>query len=115
VDWLEMTGLLLVGLIPFAVLGILLGHLLNADSLGPAMGGLTALFSLLGGAWGPLFGSGALNDVAKLLPSYWLVQAGKAAFSGGGWPLEGWLVIVVWTAALVRLAAFAYRRDTARA
>ena len=29
-----VIGLLLVGLIPFAVLGILLGHLLTADSLG---------------------------------------------------------------------------------
>jgi ABC-2 type transport system permease protein len=115
VNWLEMTGLLLVGLIPFAVLGILLGHLLSADSMGPAMGGLTALFSLLGGAWGPLFGGGALLSFTKLLPSYWLVQAGKGAFGGGGWPAEGWIVVTVWTGVLIRLAAMAYRRDTARA
>ena len=31
-QWLTVVGLLLVGLIPFAVLGILLGHLLSADS-----------------------------------------------------------------------------------
>ncbi|HEY4825007.1 MAG TPA: hypothetical protein VIH49_08140, partial [Solirubrobacteraceae bacterium] len=28
-DWLEMTGLMLVGLIPFAALGITLGHMLT--------------------------------------------------------------------------------------
>ena len=38
-DWLEMTGLILVGLIPFAALAILLGHLLTSDAIGPAMGG----------------------------------------------------------------------------
>jgi ABC-2 type transport system permease protein len=75
--WLTMTGLVLVGLIPFAVLGILLGHLLSPDAMGPAMGGITALFALLGGAWGPVISSGALHAAAELLPSYWLVQAGS--------------------------------------
>ena len=28
-EWLEMTGLILVGLIPFAALGIFLGHKLT--------------------------------------------------------------------------------------
>ena len=36
--WLEMTGLILIALVPFAALGILLGHLLTADSIGPATG-----------------------------------------------------------------------------
>ena len=49
-DWLEMTGLLLVGLVPFGVLGVLLGHLLTPDSIGPAIGGGTSLLALLGGA-----------------------------------------------------------------
>ena len=33
--WLEITALLLIGLIPFAALGLALGHLLSADSTGP--------------------------------------------------------------------------------
>ena len=49
-----MTVFILVGLIPFAALGILLGHLLNVDSIGPAIGGITALFSFLGGIWFPI-------------------------------------------------------------
>jgi ABC-2 type transport system permease protein len=39
-----MTGLILVGLVPFAGLGIVMGHRLTSDSIGPAMGGTTALF-----------------------------------------------------------------------
>jgi ABC-2 type transport system permease protein len=114
--WARMTALVLIGLVPFAVLGILLGHVLTVDSMGPAMGGITALFALLGGAWGPIVASsGVLHDVVQLIPSYWLVQAAASALSDGGWPLRGWIVIAVWTAVLARLAALAYRHDTARA
>jgi ABC-2 type transport system permease protein len=111
--WLEMTGLILIGLIPFAALGILVGHLLNVDSIGPALGGGTALLALLGGVWFPI-GSGVLHDVAQALPSYWLVQASRVAIGGESWGLRGWIVIGVWSIVLAALAARAYRRDTKR-
>jgi ABC-2 type transport system permease protein len=114
-DWARMTALVLIGLVPFAAMGILLGHVLTVDSMGPAIGGITALLALLGGAWGPIGGSsGVLHDVVQLIPSYWLVQAADSALSGGLWPLRGWVVMAVWTAVLAQLAAWAYRRDTAR-
>jgi ABC-2 type transport system permease protein len=112
--WFEMTALVLIGLIPFAVLGILAGHLLTPESFGPALGGGTALLALLSGAWGPVVQGGALLHVVKVLPSYWLVQAGKAAVGGGGWPLEGWLVVAAWSVALTALAVRVYRHDTGR-
>ena len=71
-DWVEMTLLILVGLVPFAAAGILLGHLLTVDSIGPVIGGLTALLSILGGAWFPIASSGTMHDIAQLVPSYWL-------------------------------------------
>jgi ABC-2 type transport system permease protein len=40
--WVQMTGLILIGLVPFAAMGIWLGHMLTADSVGPAIGGTTA-------------------------------------------------------------------------
>ena len=36
--WIEMTVLILVGLIPFAALGIIIGHLVSIDSIGPVDG-----------------------------------------------------------------------------
>jgi ABC-type polysaccharide/polyol phosphate export permease len=42
-----------------------------------------------------------------------MVRSGQAAL-GGGWPLEGWLVVVVWTLVLVPVAYVVYRRDTNR-
>ncbi len=113
-DWLEMTGLIIVGLIPFAAGGILLGHMLTPDSIGPAMGGGIALLALLGGTWFPIAGHGFLHDLAQFLPSYWLVQASHVALGGHAWPLKGWIVIAGWTIVLGRMAARAYRRDTGR-
>jgi ABC-2 type transport system permease protein len=113
VGWLEMTGLLLISLVPFAALGILVGHLLNVDSIGPALGGGTALLALLGGVWFPI-GSGVLHDVAETLPSYWLVQASRVAIGGESWGLRGWIVVAVWSVGLAALAARAHRRDTKR-
>jgi ABC-2 type transport system permease protein len=113
-DWLKMTGLMLVGLIPFAALGIALGHVLTPDSIGPAMGGGVSLFALLGGTWFPLGNHGFLYDVARYVPSYWLVQASHVAIGGKTWTGTAWLVIAVWTIVSSALALRAYRRDTAR-
>jgi ABC-2 type transport system permease protein len=112
--WAQMIGLVLVGLIPFAAIGVWLGHMVSIDSMGPALGGITSLFALLGGAWGPLGQSGFMLHVIELLPSYWLVQAGHVAVTGEGWPTKAWIVIAVWTVVFVALAAQAYQRDTKR-
>jgi ABC-2 type transport system permease protein len=114
-DWLRMTALILVALIPFAAMGILLGHLLTADSVGPAIGGVTALFALLGGTWFPIGGTGVMHDIAVNLPSYWLVQASRVPILAHGWGVRGWLVIAIWTLVVAAVAVRAYRRDTQRA
>jgi ABC-2 type transport system permease protein len=113
-EWLKMTGLILVGLVPFAALGILLGHLLTPDSIGPAMGGGISLLALLGGTWFPLAKHGFLHDLAQSIPSYWLVQASHVALGGRPWSALGWIVMAGWTVVLGALAARAYRRDTHR-
>jgi len=112
-NWLEMTGLILVGLLPFAALGIALGHMLTVDSIGPAIGGLTALLALVGGVWFPVT-HGFLHDVGQTLPSYWLAQAGHVGTGAAPWGVTGWLVMAGWTVVLTVLAMWAYRRDTGR-
>jgi ABC-2 type transport system permease protein len=111
-QWCEMTGLLLVGLLPFVAAGIALGHLLTADVLAPALGGFVVVLALLGGVFGRLFSGGLMLTIVKLLPSYWLVQAGKTVLGSGSWPLEGWIVVALWTLCLTPLAVLASRRDT---
>jgi ABC-2 type transport system permease protein len=111
--WLEMTALILAALLPFAALGVFVGHLLTADTIGPATGGLVGLLALVSGTWFPL-GDGVIHDIAQFLPSFWLVQASHVALGGAAWDALGWVVVAAWTVALVALARYAYRRDTAR-
>jgi ABC-2 type transport system permease protein len=114
--WLEMTGLVLIALIPFAALGIAMGHLLNDDAAGPAMGGGVSLFAFLGGTWFPITGSGLFVQFCQALPSYWLVQAGHVGLgSDNPWPAKAWIVLAAWTLASGAFAMWAYRRDTGRA
>lgn len=113
-EWLVMTLLILIGLIPFTVLGVLLGHMVTSDAIGPATGGLTALFAILGGSWGPLAQTGTLHRIAEALPSYWLAQAAKAATDHTDWPVQAWAVVAAWTVLLTIVATKAYQRDTAR-
>jgi ABC-2 type transport system permease protein len=112
-DWVEMTVLILICLVPFAVLGIAIGHMLTPDSIGPAMGGGVALLAFLGGTWFPI-SHGFLNDVGQLLPSYWLVQASHVALGGHPLGTKAWVVLIAWTVVLAAVARRAYRHDTGR-
>jgi len=113
-QWLKMIALMLVGLIPFAALGIAIGHLLTPDSIGPALGGGVSVFAFLGGTWFPLPTHGFIHSLAQNLPSYWLVQASHVALGGRPWSAHAWVVIAAWTAVLSAVAMWAYGRDTRR-
>ncbi len=114
-QWLELAGLLLVGVAPLAVLGLILGYLLPGDALTPAIGGVVILFALFGGVYGfQLASSGPLLDVMKGLPSYWLVLAGDATVNRGDWPAQAWITIAAWVVVLVPVAVLAFRRSARR-
>ena len=112
---LRMTELVLVGLIPFAALGILIGHLFTPDSIGPFIGGGVSLLALLGGAYGPIGGThGALHLISQATPTYWLVQAGHTLAGEQSWSTRGWITVAIWAVVLGVLASRAFRRDTSR-
>ena len=112
--WIAMTGLLLIGVLPFVAMGIAIGHLLTTDAMGPAVGGGSAFFGFLGGQWFPLPKTGVLRQVGELVPSFWITQASHIGIGGAAWSVKGWLVIGVWAVAMSGWAAWAYRRDTSR-
>jgi ABC-2 type transport system permease protein len=113
--WIEMTGLILIGLVPFVALGIMLGHLIKSDSMGPVMGGGMSFLSIFGGAFGQLGADGSLfNKITQVIPSYWIVRAGHSALDGQAWNATGWIVVAIWSVLLTYGAMWAYRRDTGR-
>jgi ABC-2 type transport system permease protein len=112
-EYLKTVLLMLIALIPIAALGIWMGHVLSADSTGPAIGGGTALLALLSGTWFPIT-DGFIRQLGELLPSWWLVQASRNAIGAESWPLKAWVVLAVWTVVLTALARRAYMRDSGR-
>jgi ABC-2 type transport system permease protein len=115
-EWAEAAGWTLLALAPFVALGIWLGHRLTVEVLGPVSGALFTGLGLLGGVWVPVDQLPAtVQHVAKALPSYWLVESGRAPLSGTwvGW--GGLAVLLAWTAAFALLAGRAFDRDTVRA
>ncbi len=109
----EMVGLMIVGLAPFAAIGIFIGHLTNTDSVGPVIGGAVSLLALVGGTWFPIQ-HGFLHDLGQFLPSYWLVRASHVVEHGQAWSGLGWAVVLGWFAVFTVGARWAYRRDTGR-
>ncbi len=113
-EWLRMTALILVGLVPFAAAGITLGHLLTPDSIGPALGGGSRCWRSWAapGSRSPpaaccIRSPGTSPPTGWCRPATW-PSAGKA------WDAQGWLVVLGWTVALTLLARRVYIRDTAR-
>lgn len=95
-QWLLMILLMWVGVWPFALLGIIIGYLTNADSSYGVTTGIYFVVSAMGGLWVPpaVMPAGMLS-LAKLLPSYHAADL-------------GWLVAnhqsPTWTNALMLLA-----------
>ena len=90
------------------------GISLTPDSIGPIMGGSTALLALLGGTWFPVTG-GVMQRIARGCCRR--TGSSRRATSRSAEPAgarTGWIVIAVWTVVLTVLARRFYRRDTKR-
>jgi ABC-2 type transport system permease protein len=111
----KMTGYVFAGLVPFAALGIFIGHKFTTDAIGPILGGGSSLLGIVGGAFGSFGGdTGLMHDISQATPTYWLVQAGHTLIGGAGWTTRGWVTIAIWSVVLGRLAMYSYRADTKR-
>ena len=114
--WVQLIVLCWLGVLPTAVLGLLVGLLATGDSAQAMSTALMLALSMLGGLWLPLSSlPPAMTIVAKALPSYWLAEFGHDALSGNAVSLQGVTTMAAWIVAAGALVALRYRRDTARA
>jgi ABC-2 type transport system permease protein len=94
--WAALIGLLLVGSVPFGLLGLLFGLMLRGKT---AQLGLVVVFfalAVLGGVIGSGSFPGAWEHIRRLTPSYSLVQEGNAVISGHALGAGHAGVLAVW-------------------
>jgi ABC-2 type transport system permease protein len=113
--WAEIVLFSWLGLIPFAVLGIVIGYVATADTAQPVTGALFLVLSMLGGLWFPISQlPHGLQDIAHATPSYWLFQVARSPLAGTGLDGHAVAVLAAWTVGLTLLAARRFRTATAR-
>jgi ABC-2 type transport system permease protein len=112
-----MAGLgLWIGIIPFALIAILIGQFAKPEFAQPLFMVTFLSLSILGGLWVPLqILPGWVSNVAQVVPSYWLNRLGQMGASLSGNALTPALVLAAWTIVLAVLITWRYRRDAARA
>jgi ABC-2 type transport system permease protein len=114
--WLGLVGLLWLGSLPFAGLGILLGYLLDVNSAQPAMVGVYMALAVLGGLWAPLDSLPAgLRTLAHLLPSYHFADLGWRTVAGAMPAATDVLALAGYALLFGALAIWRYRRSAATA
>lgn len=113
--WVQVVGGLWLATIPFAVLGLLVGQLATADSLQPITMTLMLLLAFIGGIFIPTQNfPGWLQDVAQLLPTYWLAEIGHGALLGNTRVGTAVLVLAGYTVVLAVAVLTRFRRGSAR-
>jgi len=105
-EWFAAGAGLWIGIVPFALIAILIGQFARPDFAQPLF-----MVTFLGLSILPAW----MTDVAHAVPSYWLNRLGQLGAAGSGDVLVPMLVLGAWTAALAALITWRYRHDAARA
>jgi ABC-2 type transport system permease protein len=114
-QWLGAGLALWLGLIPFTVVGLVIGFAATADSVQPMTMLVYLGSSLLGGLWFPLESmSSWMRDIAKVTPAYHLAAISRAVSGFGDFGVLNILVLLAWTAGLGAVGGWAYRRSGRR-
>ncbi|MDQ6837130.1 MAG: ABC transporter permease [Actinomycetota bacterium] len=115
IQWMATGVTVLVTLLPIAALGVAIGYVARPQALQAVFGIGSALLALMGGLWVPANTfPGALQDIMKVLPTYWAADAGRRILQGSFLSAEGIAILVAWTIVLGTVAGYLFRRDSLR-
>ncbi len=114
-NWMTAGLGLWLGVLPFALIGILIGQFAKPEYAQPLFMAVFMGMAVLGGLWIPLqiFPAWVAN-VAQVVPSYWLNRIGQMGAHQSGDILTPVLVLLGWTLVLAGFIIWRYRRDAAR-
>ena len=115
VSWFELTGLLWMTALPFAILGIFVGFMVNAETAYPVVTALMFILGYFGGLFNPVSHMPhTLQTAARTLPSFHQTSIGLALLDGRGFGIEDTLVLAAYAIALAGAVIWKHRLEEAR-
>jgi ABC-2 type transport system permease protein len=110
--WSTLAAALVLGAIPFGLLGIALGYLVRPKAALPVANLLYLPLSYVGGLWaGPRHATGGASAALDAVPTHAWAAALWSSVGAAGFDGVAAASLVLWTAAFGALAIWAYRRD----
>lgn len=113
VRWVELAGLLWIGSVPFALLGLFLGLTLRGKTAQLGIVVVFFTFAILGGVLGSGNLPGLWGRIGHSTPAYSLVNSGKAIISGQPLSVAPFAVLLAWTVVAAAAALARWRRGAA--
>jgi ABC-2 type transport system permease protein len=115
ISWFELTGLLWVTALPFAILGIFVGFMVNAETAYPVVTALMFVLGYFGGLFNPVSHMPhALQTAARVLPSFHQTSIGLALLDGKGLGIEDTLVLAAYAVVLGVAIVWKHRVEESR-
>jgi ABC-2 type transport system permease protein len=115
-QWIQCGIVLWLSMIPFGIMGLVIGFVATVDSAQPLTMIIYLVLSILGGLWFPVDQFPPfLQSVAKTLPSYWAAELARAPLANQPLSMTGIGVLLAWTVGLGVVAMAAYRRSGKKA
>ena len=113
--WFELAGLLWLGALPFAFLGVFIGFLVHAETAFPVVTALMFALGYFGGLFAPVASMPhALQVVAHTLPSFHNTALGIALLAGQSLSVVHWMVLLGYGVVLGLLLLMLHRREESR-
>jgi ABC-2 type transport system permease protein len=113
--WAALSAALVLGSIPFALLGIALGYWASPRSALPLANILYLVLSFVGALWTtPEHLPASLDRLSPLVPTRQFGNVLWGAAQGHLWRPRDWLLLLAWTGVFGALATWGYRRDEGR-
>jgi ABC-2 type transport system permease protein len=113
--WFELTALMWVTALPFAVLGVFVGFMVNAETVYPVITGLMFVLGYFGGLFSPVNDlPGALRTVAQVLPSFQHAALGLDLLGGQRLGADHWFTLAGYTVVLAAVVVWRHRVEETR-
>jgi ABC-2 type transport system permease protein len=113
--WTALSAAMWLTALPFAVLGVFIGFMVNAETAFPVVTGLMFVLGYFGGLFNPVDGMpAALRSAAQVLPSFHHAAIGLSIVDGHGATATNWLVLAGYTAILGLAIMLKHRHEESR-